>query len=65
MSSRTKMPPYTMDARAWADMWLGAVNANPDIASRKDTMIAWFSSAIMAGYDEAMRRCAKEKEESK
>lgn len=43
--------PHTMDARVWAAEFK---KRYPDID--EDLMLAWFASAIMAGYDEATRR---------
>jgi len=58
-------PPFSFDARDWADLWLQTIEDHPGVPKDRDTMITWFSNAIMAGYDEAMRRCAKEKGASK
>ena len=55
-----KKLPRSIDARVWADEWLEVTAKYPQIPTCRDTMITWFSNAIMAGYDEAMRRSAKE-----
>ena len=39
------------DAQAWAKTFVKTVTANPAIPTDEDTMLAWFASAIMAGYD--------------
>lgn len=50
----------SMDARDWATEWLRVIKDHPDIPTDEGTMIGWFANAIMAGYDEAQRRSAKE-----
>ena len=52
--------PGSFDARDWADEFVESAYHNPSIPTDRDTMIAWFSSAIMTGHDEAMRRRNKE-----
>lgn len=54
--------PRTMDAQVWADEWLKTIAERPEIATDRDTMIGWFSNAIMAGYDTA--NLMKEKSDS-
>ena len=49
--------PHTMDARVWAKEWLKVISKNPGIPNDEATMIGWFANSIMAGFDEAMRRC--------
>jgi hypothetical protein len=41
------------DARVWAQRFVQRVADNPAIATDEGTMLAWFSSAILAGYDAA------------
>ncbi len=45
----------TFDAQIWAQEWLKTVEKNSSIATDEGTMIAWFATAIMAGYDHAYR----------
>ena len=40
-----------VDARVWAKTFVKTVATNPLIPTDEDTMLAWFASAIMAGYD--------------
>lgn len=47
--------PASTDARVWATEWLETISKNPSIPTDKETMVTWFSNAIMAGYDEAKR----------
>jgi hypothetical protein len=44
------------DAMVWAERFVKRVTAKPTIATDASTMLAWFSGAIMAGYDTARRR---------
>lgn len=44
------------DARIWADIFTHNVKNNARIASDPETMVAWFSGAIMAGYDHAIQQ---------
>lgn len=44
------------DAQVWAERFVKRVGTKPTIATDEGTMLAWFSGAIMAGYDEARRR---------
>jgi hypothetical protein len=39
------------DARIWVDEWLKTIAEDSSIATDKDTMIIWFSNAIITGYD--------------
>jgi hypothetical protein len=41
------------DARKWAATFVATVRQTPEVATDVDTMVAWFASAIMAGYDHA------------
>jgi len=40
-----------VDATVWAKEWLRTISEHPHIATDEDTMISWFSNAIMSGYD--------------
>lgn len=51
--------PNTMDAQKWAEEWLKSIAERPEIATDEGTMIAWFASAIMAGYDTASLRLSE------
>lgn len=48
------------DARLWAKRFVQRYGENPAIASDEATMLAWFSGAIMAGYDNAQRLADQE-----
>jgi hypothetical protein len=39
------------DALVWAKRFVQRVTDKPEIATDEGTMLAWFASAIMAGYD--------------
>jgi len=41
------------DAMVWAERFVERVTENPGIATDEGTMLAWFSGAIMTGYDHA------------
>lgn len=43
------------DAQVWAKEFVKIVKEKPEIATDEGTMISWFASAIMAGYDRAKR----------
>ena len=43
------------DARVWAKEFVNTVKENPSIPIDVDFMLAWFSCAIMTGYDKAKR----------
>jgi hypothetical protein len=43
------------DARHWAERFVARVKERPQIATDEGTMLAWFSGAIMTGYDSAKR----------
>ncbi len=42
----------SFDARVWAKAFVEYVQANPSIPYDEGTMISWFASALMRGYDE-------------
>lgn len=46
--------PASFNARDWANEFVQLVKENPSIATDVDTMVTWFSNAIMRGYDEAL-----------
>lgn len=46
----------SFDARDWAAAFVRYVTANPRIATDEGTLVSWFASAIMRGYDEYPRR---------
>lgn len=46
-----------IDAQIWAKEWLKIIKKHPNIPTDEGTMISWFANAIMAGYDEANKRC--------
>jgi hypothetical protein len=43
------------DAKLWVKNWIETISENPSIPTDKGTMLAWFSVAIMAGYDQGRR----------
>ena len=45
-------PMNSFDAEVWVDDFIEHVKVNPSIPLDKGTMLAWFSSALMKGYDE-------------
>lgn len=45
----------TFDAQVWVREWLRTIEEHPDIPTDEGTMLAWFASAIMAGYDHGWR----------
>lgn len=47
------------DAKLWAERFVLRVTKNPAIATDEGTMLAWFSSAILAGYDAAAKTARK------
>lgn len=55
--------PHSIDARDWAKEFCRTARNHPWLAQDEGTMISWFSSAIMAGYDEANRRRAAVEEQ--
>lgn len=50
----------TTDARIWVDEWLKIIKDRPAIPTDEGTMLAWFASAIMAGYDFSQNKAAAE-----
>jgi hypothetical protein len=42
----------SFDASVWAQEFIKRVTINPSIALDEGTMLAWFASALMRGYDE-------------
>jgi len=48
--------PGCLDAGVWADEFLKKLPAHPGLPYDRKTMLCWFASAIMAGFDEASRR---------
>jgi hypothetical protein len=49
-------PIHSFDAQLWAESFVAHVKLKPSIATDPETMLAWFSSALMRGYDEAVTR---------
>ena len=47
--------PGTMDAKIWTEKWMEHITDHPEIPTDFDTMVGWFSNAIMAGYDQGQR----------
>jgi hypothetical protein len=41
------------NAKVWAERFVQRVSENPAIATDEGAMLAWFATAIMAGYDRA------------
>jgi hypothetical protein len=39
------------DATVWAEHFISAAGRTPELATDRDTMVAWFASAIMNGFD--------------
>ncbi|MBN3948399.1 MAG: hypothetical protein HWQ38_18870 [Nostoc sp. NMS7] len=52
--------PETADAQIWAKEFVKIAKENPAIATDEETMIGWFSNAIMAGYDFAQKKVRQE-----
>ena len=48
--------PNTMDAQTWVAAWMLQLKKTPDIFKDEGTMLAWFASALIVGYDTAMLR---------
>lgn len=42
----------SFDARVWAKDFVEHVKKNPAIPTDEETMVGWFASALMRGYDE-------------
>lgn len=51
-----EIAPGEFDARKWAECFVDYVAEKPSIASDEATMHTWFANAIMAGYDDGVRR---------
>lgn len=51
----------TMDAQIWVQEWMEIIKKNPTIPHDEGTMLAWFSGAIMTGYDHGRRQQLIEK----
>lgn len=49
-------PMGNPDAEAWVDDFIAHVKADPLIPTDRGTMLAWFASAIMTGFDEGRRK---------
>ena len=56
---RPDWPLPSFDARDWAKAFLAAYEKGDDQFLTEDTMIGWFASALMRGYDEHAARAAK------
>ena len=39
------------DAQRWAEGWMVVMAEKPEIAHDEGAMLAWFATALMAGYD--------------
>lgn len=46
----------SFDARDWAKEFVELVKVEPKIATDEETMLTWFSAALMRGYDEHASR---------
>ena len=46
----------SFDALDWAKAFVETVRRKPEIATDESTMLGWFASALMRGYDEHERR---------
>lgn len=53
------------DAQKWAAQFVKTHSEIPEIASDEETMLAWFASAIMAGYDRGRADRAENQEASR
>ncbi len=53
---RPDWPLPSFDARDWAQAFVANVQLNPEIATDEQTMIAWFATALMRGYDEGRKQ---------
>ncbi len=49
-------PVHSFDAMVWAESFVAHVTQRPTIATDEGTMLGWFASALMRGFDEAHRR---------
>ncbi len=54
----------TFDAQIWVQEWMKTIGKHPDIPTDEGTMVGWFASALMAGYDYAYREMEKNPEET-
>src|ERR1700732_1588904 len=52
--------PSETDCLKWAVSFVEHVKWKPEIATDEGAMMAWFASAICAGFDDAQRRRDKE-----
>jgi hypothetical protein len=57
--------PDTMDAMDWVKEWAATLEKNPNIPSDDGAMLAWFASAIMAGYSAGYRHRAEVEEQGR
>lgn len=55
MSEPSDEVPLTMDARKWAKDWIETIAQHPGVPFDEETMVTWFSNAIMAGHDGARK----------
>lgn len=46
----------SFDAQVWAKEFVKIAKEKPKIATDEGTMLAWFASALMRGYDEHAHR---------
>jgi hypothetical protein len=42
----------SFDAQDWAKAFVSIAKANPSVPFDEETMVTWFASALMRGYDE-------------
>lgn len=52
--ARPDWPLPSFDALDWAEAFVAKVREKPEIATDEGAMLAWFSGALMRGYDEAV-----------
>ena len=43
------------DATVWAKKWIAIIAEKPSIPTDEMTMVAWFASALMSGYDQGRK----------
>jgi hypothetical protein len=55
-ASNLPSPMDSFDAAVWAKSFVDHVAQHPSIPTDEETMLAWFASAIMRGWDEHARR---------
>jgi len=53
----------SFDGQVWARDFVETAKSNPSIATDEGTMLAWFCSALMRGYDEHRWRSKEYKRE--